>query len=243
MFCGKCGKKIEDKVKFCPYCGTPVDQKMATGKKNTRKIVGAILVIAIIAAAALLWSQRKSKDTYEDYLAEAEQYLSELKYEQAEDVLKYAIEIKPERKEAYISLAYVYEADDKKEDAVNILETSLKQAKLQEEDKKEIQGYIENIQNGVAMKGDADAETKEETNPKQPENVLTDYLQNTLIPDEGKIEEVAETKDFEMSENISEVEQKKLLIGTKSFLWMAQTPVRTSVLPSGLPWRQKGRPM
>ena len=23
---------------------------------------------------------------------------------------------------------------------------------------------------------------------------------------------------------------------------MAQTPVRTSVLPSGLPWRQKGRP-
>lgn len=213
MFCGKCGKKIEDKVKFCPYCGTPVDQKMATGKKNTRKIVGAILVIAIIAAAALLWSQRKSKDTYEDYLAEAEQYLSELKYEQAEDVLKYAIEIKPERKEAYISLAYVYEADDKKEDAVNILETSLKQAKLQEEDKKEIQGYIENIQNGVAMKGDADAETKEETNPKQPENVLTDYLQNTLIPDEGKIEEVAETKDFEMSENISEVEQKKLLIG------------------------------
>ena len=30
---------------------------------------------------------------------------------------------------------------------------------------------------------------------------------------------------------------------TKSFLWMAQTPVRTSVLPSGLPWRQKGRPM
>lgn len=48
MFCGKCGKKIEDKVKFCPYCGTPVDQKMATGKKNTRKIVGAILVIAII---------------------------------------------------------------------------------------------------------------------------------------------------------------------------------------------------
>ena len=37
MFCGKCGKKIEDKVKFCPYCGTPVDQKMATGKKNTTK--------------------------------------------------------------------------------------------------------------------------------------------------------------------------------------------------------------
>lgn len=34
-----------------------------------------------------------------------------------------------------------------------------------------------------------------------------------MIPDEGKIEEVAETKDFEMSENISEVEQKKLLIG------------------------------
>ena len=27
MFCGKCGKKIEDKVKFCPYCGTPVESE------------------------------------------------------------------------------------------------------------------------------------------------------------------------------------------------------------------------
>ena len=215
MFCGKCGKKIEDKVKFCPYCGTPVDQKMATRKKNTRKIVGAILVIAIIAAAALLWSQRKPKNTYEDYLAEAEQYLSELKYEQAETVLKHAIKIEPERKEAYVFLAEVYEADDKQEEAVDILKTSLKQAKLQEEDQKEIQGYIENIQNGVAMKGESDAQTKEEekTSQKQPEDILIDYLQNTLIPDEGKIEEVAETKDFEMSENISEDEQKKLLIG------------------------------
>ena len=215
MFCGKCGKKIEDKVKFCPYCGTPVDQKMATRKKNTRKIVGAILVIAIIAAAALLWSQRKPKNTYEDYLAEAEQYLSELKYEQAETVLKHAIKIEPERKEAYVFLAEVYEADDKQDEAVDILKTSLKQAKLQEEDQKEIQGYIENIQNGVAMKGESDAQTKEEekTSQKQPEDILIDYLQNTLIPDEGKIEEVAETKDFEMSENISEDEQKKLLIG------------------------------
>ena len=145
MFCGKCGKKIEDKVKFCPYCGTPVDQKMATRKKNTRKIVGAILVIAIIAAAALLWSQRKPKNTYEDYLAEAEQYLSELKYEQAETVLKHAIKIEPERKEADVFLAEVYEADDKQEEAVDILKTSLKQAKLQEEDQKEIQGYIQSL--------------------------------------------------------------------------------------------------
>ncbi len=81
MFCGKCGKKIEGTAKFCPYCGTPVDQKVVPVKKNTGKIIGAILVIAIIAVAALLWSQRKPESTYEDYLAEAEQYLSELKYD------------------------------------------------------------------------------------------------------------------------------------------------------------------
>ena len=25
MYCHQCGKEINDEVKFCPYCGAPID--------------------------------------------------------------------------------------------------------------------------------------------------------------------------------------------------------------------------
>ena len=34
MFCGKCGKQIEDNAKFCPYCGAVSGRGSATGTET-----------------------------------------------------------------------------------------------------------------------------------------------------------------------------------------------------------------
>lgn len=70
MFCGKCGKQIDEQARFCPYCGAvqnlefapmPVgnpdrnDLPIASGKKQRRRLsVAAALVAAVIAAAVIV---------------------------------------------------------------------------------------------------------------------------------------------------------------------------------------------
>ncbi len=34
MFCGNCGKQIDDTAGFCPYCGTVVEKEMLTGNDS-----------------------------------------------------------------------------------------------------------------------------------------------------------------------------------------------------------------
>jgi len=67
IYCTQCGKEISDKVKACPYCGSPVqeldktvDQKVystatyeigpAKKPKNTKFILIGLGAIALIAA-------------------------------------------------------------------------------------------------------------------------------------------------------------------------------------------------
>lgn len=76
MFCGECGKKLEDEAKFCPYCGSPVetedeevvldpqveevteepleeeDDLTEKTKGKTKKIVIIVLLLIILAVAA-----------------------------------------------------------------------------------------------------------------------------------------------------------------------------------------------
>lgn len=169
--------------------------------------------MVVIVVAGIILLQKRSYSSYDEYLAEAQQYLAELKYEEAETVLNQAINTEPEKKEAYILLAEVYEKDNKKEDAVQTLKKGLEGAKLQEEEKKEIQKYIQNVQDGVAMQSDSEIESQEEETKslKQEEVALTDYIKDILIPEEGKVEEVAETGNYKMSGDVLEDEQRKLL--------------------------------
>lgn len=55
MFCRNCGKKVENEIKFCPYCGEKVAQKEIEKKDinffesdATRKAVLKILIGVII---------------------------------------------------------------------------------------------------------------------------------------------------------------------------------------------------
>lgn len=146
MFCKKCGRKLPDNAKFCPGCGLSVEQKATTDKMENKssavqslrenmdgdmkdnpskkrksgRIAIVILGMVVIVVAGIILLQKRSYSSYDEYLAEAQQYLAELKYEEAEAVLNQAINIEPEKKEAYIFLAEVYEKDNKKEDAVKL---------------------------------------------------------------------------------------------------------------------------
>lgn len=53
MFCGKCGKQIDEKAKFCPYCGATIgiDKK---SKKKSRKDIISKINIAIITVILLI---------------------------------------------------------------------------------------------------------------------------------------------------------------------------------------------
>lgn len=69
MFCGKCGEKLEDNVKFCPKCGSPISGNVAGTQTDSKtekykeivngskknKTVGmiavAIIALAVIAGA------------------------------------------------------------------------------------------------------------------------------------------------------------------------------------------------
>lgn len=94
MFCSNCGKKIEDKESFCPYCGQALkeDRKAETqrrpplskqkpesiaGTKNTRKVLiqtaSAVLVVAMllmlvfsarVSFSGSVASKKKSEDSF-----------------------------------------------------------------------------------------------------------------------------------------------------------------------------------
>lgn len=83
MYCGNCGKKLNDNVSFCPYCGKRVDsgrdskqQPMNMEKKmpernpnnKNRKIVAALVavccvatVVLLIVVGLLLWKKNKNE--------------------------------------------------------------------------------------------------------------------------------------------------------------------------------------
>ena len=56
MFCGKCGKELEDNVLFCPDCGTQTNNQPNIGvtyakpKKSFKKIRNALICVLIIGA-------------------------------------------------------------------------------------------------------------------------------------------------------------------------------------------------
>ncbi len=54
MYCGNCGKKIEDGVAFCPECGRPTSTNNLPQKSQGRKFPKPIIVGAVIVIVALV---------------------------------------------------------------------------------------------------------------------------------------------------------------------------------------------
>ncbi len=127
------------------------DSKKKKGILITCIIVGVVLIAALITAVILVLGNKDTKKTYAEYLADGQKYLEALNYEQAETELLDAIDIDPKQKDAYILLAQVYSKSERIDKARDILEKALKNADLDEDGQKEIQGYIDDIDNGNSM--------------------------------------------------------------------------------------------
>ena len=148
MFCVKCGTENEDHAKFCKKCGNALDYnaQKVTGdtfisepvyprpkRRNTTVIVAAVVSIALILVAIFLClttiSKKKEEKRIQEYqncMAQAENYLEELDYENAEAMFLTAIEIEPKKKDAYLNLADIYIVQEKYEKAIEILEKAEK---------------------------------------------------------------------------------------------------------------------
>ena len=62
MFCKKCGKELEDNVRFCNYCGAEVESKVvdfneAGGEKKTKKKFFLMRRLAIINQITVMLMQ------------------------------------------------------------------------------------------------------------------------------------------------------------------------------------------
>ena len=62
MFCKKCGKELDETVRFCPQCGTPVSEKdVPSEKKNEnfwlRFIWGGCVIVLVGIAGFTSWTQ------------------------------------------------------------------------------------------------------------------------------------------------------------------------------------------
>lgn len=57
MYCGNCGKEIENDAAFCPVCGSPIAEnggKKTIDHKKTSKLIISVIMIAVIAIATVI---------------------------------------------------------------------------------------------------------------------------------------------------------------------------------------------
>lgn len=148
MFCRQCGTENKDDVKFCKKCGAeflqdPVSKggfweaegnedrrnEKAVGKKNKGSwsgrrwvvITAAFLIMGLCAASSFTLMAHKEKRDYKKYIAQAEKYLEDLDYENAEAAYLRAVKVAPKEQEPYEKLAWIYEEQEEYEKAEEIL--------------------------------------------------------------------------------------------------------------------------
>ena len=142
MYCRKCGTENRDEAKFCKKCGSALNEmtnagseKHNTEAKKKKSLIWIIVLIFIILAALIIGvslavknKEEKSRQEYVNCLTEAEKYLTELDYENAEAMYLMAIDIEPKYSDPYIKLADIYLLQEKYAEAVEILEKAEKNA-------------------------------------------------------------------------------------------------------------------
>ncbi|MCF0261161.1 MAG: zinc-ribbon domain-containing protein, partial [Erysipelotrichaceae bacterium] len=151
MYCPKCGKKVQDTSRFCPFCGSPVifdtdtqGQNNKTQKKNHTIwiIAGLVIVLAVCGAAGGYWYYNKQKqEKYEQISETADKFFKEQKYTEAEDSYLAALEIDPKIKTPYVPLYTIYSETDQPEKAETILKKA--QEILPETDYQEVKKEAE----------------------------------------------------------------------------------------------------
>ena len=102
-------------------------------KSNTIIIVLSILLVLLLCAALgvgyFIFSSNKKADEYNNYIDLAGEYFEDEDYRKAANLYKEAIELIPDREDAYIGLAETYLIQDKEESAITTLETAYEMTK------------------------------------------------------------------------------------------------------------------
>lgn len=115
MYCGECGKKIDDQAKFCPYCGSPTEnvegnfetlvQDESIGEEpvektvyvedeldknensgNSKKVILIVLIVVILAVAVFFIWKLFFEETENDHAAVTTQATVEKKTE-SDDII------------------------------------------------------------------------------------------------------------------------------------------------------------
>lgn len=100
MFCGECGKQIDDRAKFCPFCGSQVEveeeaveyvyeeaPKAKKGNGQKTVIIALLLIIVVIAGvfAWLLFGKNDNPATQNNQTASTEEAQEDTEEEIVED--------------------------------------------------------------------------------------------------------------------------------------------------------------
>lgn len=84
MYCGKCGKEIEEGADFCPYCGNIIEHKNERRiQVNLKKglIIFGIIFAVFLLIFCLIQINRNSK--YKQFIENGDQFFAEADYERA----------------------------------------------------------------------------------------------------------------------------------------------------------------
>lgn len=179
VFCNKCGQEIKEGMKFCSKCGAEVSEPIKISpvkQKNKKKFLWIVIIVVVIIAiiiATLIALRTKKEKKYQSFLTSANKYLEEMNYEKAEDSFLKAIKIDPKVKEPYMQLVDLYMEQEKTEKAVAILKKAVEYVDVKKEENQDI---------------------------LQRYNLYT-YVDEVLIPKEGKCEEGIYTCEYTQTNN------------------------------------------
>lgn len=123
MKCPSCETKNKLQAKFCKNCGAPLKEK----KKQKRKyLVTAFIIVFVLCLGIYFAIGKVNEKRYSNTIAEADTYVEQKNYKQAEIAYLNAIDIEPKKAEPYIKLSEVYIAQGKNKEAVSLLKTAEK---------------------------------------------------------------------------------------------------------------------
>ncbi len=109
----------------------PVSMREEVRKKYPVWLFAVLFLLLALSIGGIIWgvmSLASPEKKYEEQLELAQRYLDELDYDRAIAAYRSAIEILPERADAYLGLASVYEELEDYENMFQVLEEGLKKA-------------------------------------------------------------------------------------------------------------------